>query len=266
MNFTNKYDLPDYIFEWLVYDNYDSHEGVISATTLLGNPRKHILSQRHWDNLTVDCSDMLARRLGSAIHSSFEVINVEDIIKEKRVFTEVDGKRISGKFDMLKKVGNKHMLVDIKTTSVWKYIDKKKIEDWKDQLSIYRYILKCNDYKVSQNAEICFMFTDWKQNEVRQYKGYPPIRMWHMPIYLYGVNATEAFIQERLKIFAAYEKLPDEKIPYCNNDDLWLTKKGKANACNYCDVRCVCVQYRELLNNDLVYNADAGVINDRTQE
>lgn len=261
MNFTNKHDVPDYIFEWLVYDDYDHHEGVISTTTLLGGVRKHILYQRHKDDLTIDASDMLDRRLGSALHSTFEVIMMDNIEKEKRIFATVNGMEISGKYDMLKDVGDKKRLIDIKTTSVWKYI-KKDFEGYKNQLSIYRYLLKRNGVKVSQTAEICFVFTDWKRNEVAKYEGYPPLRTWWTVIDLYGVKPTEDYIKERLALFKKYQDVPDKKIPRCSDEELWLTKKGKANACNYCDVRCVCDQYRELLNNNLIYNMSAGVIDE----
>ena len=47
MKFTNKYNLPQHICDWLGFDEYDYQAGAISATTLIGPARAWALKQIH---------------------------------------------------------------------------------------------------------------------------------------------------------------------------------------------------------------------------
>ena len=116
------------------------------------------------------------------------------IQKEKRVICEIGGKKVSGKYDMLKDIGHgKHRIIDIKTTGVNNYIYGTSLEEWKVQLSIYKYILEHDGWemvegemvdrkaiKVDNFAEICLNFMDWNRGRALTQDNYPKIKVGNM--------------------------------------------------------------------------------------
>lgn len=281
MKVTNVTDLPDYLFEWLRQDEYDYEEGVLSATDLIYPVRRLILMQRHFDEIVLDCTDRISRRLGTAIHESFEKVPMPGIEKENRLYTEMSGQKLSGKYDMLKELpGDKYKLIDIKTTSVWTHIYGS--HKWREQLSIYRYLCRANGYKVLEFADVCLVFTDWKRSEAKYNKDYPQYRVFVISINLMSYKETKEFIKGKLETYLAVKELPDDELPECTDEELWIKHKwavmregrkravklfdseedaqafidekgyrdnyiefreGKPTACEYCDARSVCSQY-----------------------
>jgi len=225
MRYTNKHNLPEYVKLWLESDDYDYKEGIVSATTLIAPARQYALYQWHKDKLEIDISELIASRYGTAIHSAFEVVDMPNIIKEQRLFheLEVNGKKfnISGKFDMLADTDkDKQKLVDIKSTSVWSYIFSSKVEDYVKQLSIYKYLGNKNGYNIGCHAEICMVFTDWSKKKAKQDINYPSLRVAIKPIVLWKDEDTEAFIRARLELLdAAVEKRIE--LPECSQKELW---------------------------------------------
>ena len=118
MIYTNKYNIPGHICKWLESDSYDYQPGVLSATTLISPARAFVLKKLHRDELTMDYSDMIALRYGTAIHDSLEKVGVyaDGDFKEKRFFAEIMGFQISGKMDAVLD----GVIRDNKSTSVWK--------------------------------------------------------------------------------------------------------------------------------------------------
>lgn len=224
MKYTNKHNLSWIIEKFLLFDEYDYVPGVYSATTLMKPIRQIILTERHYDELEMDISDLIASRYGTAIHSAFEKVDFgETITQEERVFTEVDGKKISGKFDMLEKIEDAlFKIIDIKSTSVWNYVYDNKTEDFKTQLSIYRYILSKNEIYTSPQADIILVFTDWKKSDARQKPDYPNTRMLTIEnLPLWPLPQTERWLKERLTIIEENKALKDNELPFCTDDEKW---------------------------------------------
>lgn len=90
MKFTNKFNLPQHICDWLAFDEYDYNPDTISATTIIGPARAWALKRLNADKLTMDYSDLLAIRYGTAIHDSLEKVGVygEGDFREKRFFAQ----------------------------------------------------------------------------------------------------------------------------------------------------------------------------------
>ena len=256
MKFTNNHELPDYLERWLKFDDYDYVEGAISATGLIAPVRAAVLKKLFFDKIEIDLSDMIARRLGTAIHNSFETIPMPDITKEQRVLTKVNGQMISGKYDMLKKLDDElSRLIDIKTTSVWNAIYGSSLEHWKLQLSIYRYILQHRGWtlidgefvkrkaqRIDRHAEVCLVFTDWKRSEAKTNPTYPKIRVGSIPMDLFGNKFIENYIIERLNLIEEASKLPLDELPYCTDEELWIKapkfavkKEGNKRASKVCN-------------------------------
>ncbi len=226
MEITNKHNFPHYVVEWLKNDQYDYQPDVLSATTLMQPPRMYALKKIHKDQITMDVSDLIALRYGTAIHDSVEKVKISNAIQEKRLFHTMISKQISGKFDMLVKLDEETWkLVDIKSTSVWNYIYGSNDEEYKKQLSIYRYLAYCNNLNVSDNAEIMMVFTDWSRKRSLESQDYPETRIKIKSIKLMSIEDTEKYIVERIQLLESTAALLEQdKMPECTEKELWAGK------------------------------------------
>ena len=289
MKITNKNNFPDYVVEWLKSDDYDYDydPNTLSATTLMSPARVYALKNKHWEDLEIDVTDLIASRYGTAIHDSVEKVGIKNAIQEIRFKTLIQGKKITGKFDLMIDMDQEeHKLVDVKSTSVWTYIYGSKDEEYIKQLSIYRYLARKNGYNVGSKADIFMIFTDWSAAKARNDSDYPQTRIKIKPIDLWTDTETEEYIKTRIS--ALNEALIN--LPECTEDDLWQTKTkyavmktgrksavklfdveeeankqanenkdyfveirpGKAKRCNYCSCRPVCDQFKELQTKGLI--------------
>ena len=281
MNFTNKHKLPEHICNWLALDEYDHDPNTISATTLIGPARAFALKLKHAEGLTMDYSDMLALRYGTAIHDSLEKAAAygENIIEE-RFYAEFLGFTISGKPDAV----IEGVVRDNKSTSVWKFV-KGEYSDYIKQLSIYRWLLKMNGVEIAEHGFIDFFFTDWKKADAQKGGNYPPVRYAEVRLNLMSLDDTERYIGERLQKFAFAESV----LPECSDEELWKTettwayfrtpgllraskvykneadanealkaggsvqvRKGMAKRCGYCTAAPFCDQFAKLKEAGLV--------------
>ena len=283
IKYTNEFNLPERIFRWLIADEYDYQPGTISATTLIAPARAWALKQRHPDDLTVDCSTLIASRYGTAIHDSLEkvgVFNNGDFV-EQRFFAEFMGFTICGKMDAVI-CGVIH---DNKSTSVWKFVHGE-FDDYVKQLSIYRWLLYKNAIPTADHAFIDFFFTDWKKSDAAKGGNYPPLRYQEQRIELMSIDDTEAYIADRLYEFAFAQSC----LPECTPEELWQTdnkwavykgnsklrafrlcdsaeeagiaaaecggtveaRPGKVKRCAYCIVSQFCDQYKRMKDEGLI--------------
>ena len=102
-----------------INDNYDGNEdGVVSATTLLKPVQQTILKKRYkgmFRELNRDKAN-----IGTIIHQGLEYfMNSSNLIQERRLYGDVKGHRISGKFDYYDL--HRNVLGDIKSTSTYVY-------------------------------------------------------------------------------------------------------------------------------------------------
>lgn len=276
MIFTNKHNLPDYVVQWLTADNYDHEIDTVSATALQKPAKAAYLSRLHKDELSMDCSDLVAPRYGTALHDSFEKMGLGDR-REERFYADFNGFKISGKLDML--IGDK--LHDFKSTSVWKYIHAD-FEDYIIQLSIYRWLMHQNGQEVVPVGQICFLFTDWAGSKAKYDPTYPKSRVAVVDITLWDYPVIEEWIGERL---VAMHDIGLDRLPDCTDKELWkdpdkwavkkigakkaiklynsekeaegALKEGqeiehrpsKAKRCGYCSALHWCAQAKEMQNN-----------------
>ena len=281
MNYTNKYNLPDYACKWLRHDTYDYQQPpaglkYISATSLLKPVRSIWLTHNYPDReITLDISDLIAARFGTAIHQSFEDACIGDRYEERHT-RRYGHWIIGGKFDFI--INNQ--LHDIKTTSVYKWINKD-YQHYIEQLSIYRWLLHPGTPDISDKGKILFIFTDWSAaNKLRKGREYPACKMAEAEIDLMPIAEIESFIYTKLEIL---DGLTLDTLPECSSEELWATPdkwavkkaggsralklyedKGEAHAalkagqeieyrpgtvrrCAYCDARSVCTQFDKLV-------------------
>lgn len=252
MSFKNNSNISLPVAVWLASNaDYDllPDPNVLSATTLQRPIRSLILSRRLYQEQEVDLEMTIPAKIGSAVHYAAEmawkndypsamrnlgypentinrvVINApresdypDDsifIYIEQRIAKEIDGFIISGKFDFVIE-GELH---DLKTTKTYSYITKSNEGDYRLQGSIYRWLNP--DIITGNHVHINYIFTDWTPTRAMADPEYPKSRVLTIPIQLYSLQETEAYIRERIALLKKYENAAQSEIPLCSPRELW---------------------------------------------
>lgn len=260
MNYTNKYNINLLLAAWLINDDYDYNpqERVISTTTLLKPIKKAVLSAAiPEETKSVDVSELISRALGSSIHDGIEAvwrneekrnaalrklgvaerlisairINPTDeevkeaeekdlfilpLYFEKRHSKDFKGWKITGKYDNVLE-GIVH---DTKTTSVYSARRERVIEGYRNQMSVYRWIAP---HIITENyGRINFVYTDWQSSRANSDPKYPAHRFETLTIPLLSMEETEALVAEKLALREKYLGKPEDVLPPCTPDDLWM--------------------------------------------
>lgn len=256
MNITNHYNVPLLTAVWLLNDNYDhNHEPrTISASALIKPLKKFILGKRvNRENASVDVADLMASALGSAIHDSLEAVWLDDkkrgkaltqlgipqdvqddilinptpeqlaikpnaipVYFEQRASRLFHGWTITGKFDQVAD----GRVQDTKSTGVFSFMKGNKDEDYRNQLSIYKWL---NPGIVTDAiGQINFVFTDWQAFRAKQDPNYPEKRFDSKEFQLLSDQLVEELIRKRLDDLAKYWDVPEKELPECTPADLWM--------------------------------------------
>ena len=253
--YTNKNNVSLALAVFLMYDDYDydKRDNVISATGLLRPLRQLILSQQNKSLAkTVDISDLVASRMGSAIHAGCEEAwtdpnNVKKALKtlgaseesvnsikinppyvkpgetpvyvEQRAEKEILNFTISGKYDLVLD----GTLNDYKSTSVWTYIFDSNKDNYIKQGSIYKWLSP--DKITSDYININYIFTDWSAAKARaDTKSYPQQKVLTKKYNLWSNEETENWITNKLEAFKLHSNTPQIGLPECTDDELWASK------------------------------------------
>jgi len=250
---TNKLGIPLPLAVWLAAPHdYDlaPDPRVISATTLQRPLKSIILGQRVLEEGSVDIHDLIASKLGTAIHSAVEkawleyhraamtdlgyppaavaktVVNPPDTMPKKHIVPvyveqrhdkEVMGYRVSGKYDIV----IDGVLNDVKSTSTYTWIMGSSDDKWIKQGSIYRWLapeIITEDYMY-----INYLFTDWSPLKAKADPiGYPQSRALPKKLNLMSIEETDKYVKERLQIIDQYMQSPQDELPECLEEDLWV--------------------------------------------
>ena len=258
--YTNKTDISLPLTVFLLRDgyDYDSRENSVSATGLIRPLRQLVLSQQNKDlQKSVDISELIASRMGTALHDAFERswkdlpnvvtamqmhnipesairkirVNPEKlepgdipVYMEQRSEREMDGFIITGKYDLIMD----GILSDLKSTSCWSYIYDSNADNYTKQGSIYKWL---NPDKITADyVNIQYIFTDWSAVKARQDKQYPQQRMLTKKYPLWTIDETENWIKNKLAQFTQLQHLPQSALPECTDgrngtdDELWASE------------------------------------------
>ena len=253
LEYTNKNNVSLALAVFLMYDDYeyDERSNSISATGLIKPLRQLVLSKQNPALLkTVDIADLVATRMGSAIHKGCEdawtdpenVKNAltvlgasEDAINnikinppyvkqgetpvyvEQRAEKEIIDFIISGKYDLVLD----GTLNDYKSTSVWTYIFDSNANSYVKQGSIYKWLSP--DKITSDYININYIFTDWSGAKAREKKDYPQQRVLTKQYPLWSVEETESWIMNKIEAYKALADTPQEGLPECTKEELWAS-------------------------------------------
>ena len=252
--YTNKNDISLPLAVFLMHDKYkhDDRPNAISATALIKPIRQTILiRQNPTEAKTIDISELVASRMGSAIHKGCEEawtdpdtikkalilfgmsedaiknmkINPESTVEgetavyvEQRVEKTIGNFIISGQYDLVLDGA----LNDFKSTSVWAYIYESNVDSYIKQGSIYKWLSP--DKITSDYINISYIFTDWSAVRAREKKDYPQFKAITRKYALWSVEETENWIMNRVNTLNTLWKTPQENLPECTDEELWATQ------------------------------------------
>ena len=238
---------------WLSRDEYqhDDRSNVISVTSLLKSTRQIVLSSRVSNNTgqqLEDISNRLASRIGTSLHNSIELSWTENYVQaltdlgypkrviervkinpepdeldedcipiyfEKRSEKKVGKWIISGQFDII----FDGQVQDVKSTSVYTYINKTNDLKYSQQGSLYRWLNP--DLILKDDMSVQFIFKDWNGNMARADPNYPKLPVLEYKVPLITIPQTEMFVVNKLNEVDKYMDAPESEIPYCNDEQLW---------------------------------------------
>lgn len=222
-------------------NNYDSGDTDYSVTTLLDPPRVVHLNKRHLHKCDIFVKEQLSSFIGTAVHEYFEQClrkigngQASNLTRdyrydmEQRLFTTVLGRKVSGKYDLVKidKNDNRDM-TDYKTSSCWKARFGNK-DDWTAQQNIYRLLYWLKNKHKLRTIRVVAIYLDWSiANKMRYGKGYPNEKSIEYTLPVWGMKKTMRFLEERVGLMKQYEGHADDDLPKCTWEDMWC-KADKA--------------------------------------
>lgn len=213
MEITNIHNLPEPLVAAVQNDPYH-FDGDISTTAMIGPPRIRQLKLRYGKQIKEDVSDRIYALIGNNSHAILERVDCENVLREERFFATVQGWRIGGQIDLYEQGPEIHS--DYKTTSVWAIIKGIKPE-WEAQLNINSWLLEQNGHPVDRH-QIVALLRDWSKHKARE-KGYPScqVKVVPAPIWKHPID----YIEARVLLHQAAEKLNDYDLPKCTADEMW---------------------------------------------
>lgn len=231
MKITNNQNLPDAIVKAVSSEKWyggNNEDRDYSITGLLNTPRIHYLTKRHYNDIVSDCSEMIWMLLGSAMHLVLENANSDsqDHVVEKRFrYKTSTGKIITGGIDTINI--KERLIEDWKFTSVYTWIYRNRngngrLQDYTKQLNMYRFLAEKAGISIDK-LKINMIFRDWSKSKAKYEKDYPN-HVETLDIDVWGLDATEAFIEERVAEFELYKDTPDDELPICTPEERWQSQ------------------------------------------
>lgn len=226
MKIVNDANLPIPLFNAIQYSERDRGDSDYTVTELIEPPRIGALKLLHKDDIVENATDRIWALIGSVGH---EILRrgANGQVVEKRLFTVVEGKTISGQCDVID-----DGIVDYKLTSVWAIKDGVKIE-WEQQLNSYGFLAARNFLSVPE-LKIIAILRDWSVREAARDSNYPQRQVVVMPVRMWDTAQTELWLGSRIKI---HEEARAGNLPNCLPDEMWesperyaAVKKGNQRA------------------------------------
>tara|TARA_R100001510_G_C7637622_1_gene195529 strand:- start:865 stop:1617 length:753 start_codon:yes stop_codon:yes gene_type:complete len=179
------------------------------------------MRERHKEELTTDAMDMVWALFGTAVHAVLEGAVGENVVKEKRLYREVDGWVLSGQVDQYEIKDNALRITDYKVTSVWSVIFNK--QEWVNQLNVYAYLLEMEEQIPVNSIQICAILRDWNRREASLRPDYPQTPIAVVDIPLWSLEERTAYVEDRIALHQNARQLFDlnDGMVLCTKDEMW---------------------------------------------
>jgi hypothetical protein len=217
MKVTNNLHLPEAFVKAVSVERHNK-AGCYSATTLNKGAKEIILSDRHFDEITVDAADSVWAVWGTAVHALLES-QPDNNFHEESFKVPVCNSFVTGQVDSY---DMEHATIfDWKTASVWK-IQYADFGDWYKQGMTYAWLLKQSGLEVRHCVFIALL-KDHSKTKAKTDASYP-----QSPVFKYEFDITDEELAETrdrilnkvLEIESAY-KLEDDAIEPCSAEERW---------------------------------------------
>jgi hypothetical protein len=217
MTITNNYNLPK-VFEDAVnvyQHNYQADKlESLSVTDIIKPALMRRLEKEFHNQISEDITDRIWALTGQALHEVLSKHKVKNSLSEERLSYEIQGIKISGKFDMYLE---DKTLQDYKFTNAWKLIYKD-FEDWTIQLNIYKWLLEKHGFEVKK-LEVIAILRDWQKSKSLYDANYPDCQIKIIEIHF--LDMIENYINDRVRLHIEAETMLIENIPICTNKERW---------------------------------------------
>ena len=226
MVITNNAGYPEALVKAVENDSYSRGEGVDrSVTGLLAPPRQAALKEIHGHEIVEDVSDRTYALYGQLVHLLLERAGEQsrNAINEQRLYTEVNGWKISGQTDTLTLTEDQRSW----TISDFKFVTSYKFkrsysgelvmpEEYEQQLNMYGHLLRENGFKVD-GLKIVAIYRDWSKMEAKRDKNYPQLGAETHDVPLWSEDKARSFMEERVRLHQAAEN----DLPECDDSERW---------------------------------------------
>ena len=233
MKVTNKLNMPA-AFVNAVSVRRHNEPGCFSATTLNKGCKEIILSDRHFDEITVDAADSVWAVWGTAVHALLES-QPDNNFHEEYFKVPVSNSFVTGQVDSYDMENG--VINDWKTASVWK-VQFNDFSDWRAQGLTYAWLLQQSGLDVKK-CRFVALLKDHSKTKAKNDSSYP-----QSPVFIYEFDVTAADMEETAarilakvqEIESAY-KLDDDAIEPCSAEERWadgekwaVMKNGRKSA------------------------------------
>ena len=217
MKVTNKLNLPA-AFVNAVSTTRHNAAGCFSATTLNKGAKEIILSDRHFDEITVDAADSVWAVWGTAVHALLES-QPDNNFHEEYFKVPVSNSFVTGQVDSYDMENG--VINDWKTASVWK-VQFNDFSDWRRQGLTYAWLLQQSGLDVKK-CRFVALLKDHSKTKAKNDSSYP-----QSPVFIYEFDVTpedmaetrDRILNKVLEIESAY-KLDDDAIEPCSAEERW---------------------------------------------
>lgn len=217
MKVTNKLNLPA-AFVNAVSTNRHNAAGCFSATTLNKGAKEIILSDRHFDEITVDAADSVWAVWGTAVHALLES-QPDNNFHEEKFKVPVCNSFVTGQVDSY---DMEHATIfDWKTASVWK-VQFADFSDWYKQGMTYAWLLKQSGLDV-RHCVFVALLKDHSKSKAAKDASYPqsPVFKYEFDVTDEELQQTEARIIAKVQEIESAYKLDDDAIEPCSAEERW---------------------------------------------
>ena len=238
MKVTNRLHMPE-AFVKAVSTTRHNEAGCFSATTLNKGAKEIILTDRHFDEITVDAADSVWAVWGTAVHALLES-QPDNNFHEEYFKVPVSNSFVTGQVDSYDMENG--VINDWKTASVWK-VQFNDFKDWRAQGLTYAWLLQQSGLEVKK-CRFVALLKDHSKTKAKTDSSYP-----QSPVFIYEFDVTAADMEETAarilakvqEIESAYE-LDDDAIEPCSAEERWadgekwaVMKNGRKTAVKVLD-------------------------------
>ena len=217
MQITNTLNLPAAFVHAVSTERHNAPH-CYSATTLNKGAKEIVLTDRHYDEITVDASEQIWAVWGTAVHALLEN-EKDDNFHEERFKVAVGNSYVTGQVDSYDM--ERGIINDWKTASVWK-VQFADFADWRAQGLTYAWLLTKSGLEVKK-CRFVALLKDHSKTKAKHDASYPqsPVFVYEFDVTAEDLAATEARIISKVTEIENAYRLGDDDIEPCTLEERW---------------------------------------------